>query len=831
MRLENLIIWGCKRLMLRDIDYIEFDFNEIQQIILGTNGAGKSTIMREAGPLPPVASDYTKKGGKIIRLEDRGSKYQLTTDFSKAPHPHSFIKDGVELNEGGTSTVQKELVRDHLRLTQELFDVLVGDTRFTAMPALKRRDWILKLSGSDLEYAMSVYKSLKTKHRDAQALTRHYAKRLAEESSGILSDEDLQETQIKIDTFKSDLEILYKNRINNISEFPLLQNKLSRLASDIIKLSDEALELDVTQPPWLKQAITEVHQLRPYLAGLEAELTQKEYRLKELYKNSNDLSQVIHALEANNNGDVEKLESTTEAMMLEYESLKGAVTDFVYPGSGGVAIRETYTLVHEELTEIFTAMPDNSTGKFSKVNAKANADAILETNVRIAKLKEHIQYHQLRIDHAQGVKHVNCPKCDHNWQPGVEVHQLAEAEREIALSVTEIAKLEESLKELQTFREQVVEYANYFARLQAIIQRSQRLAPLWDKFIEMDIYRRVPYSVTPTLVRFKEVADLWARFDELEIGIRNNQTLLDQVRKVQNSHGVVNAAQVTAINDQINALIGEIDLLKKRQNEYRLYVAKVEDILSRNTKMSQLKDEYKITIQNTIDAARNQCIDNDIAVRNAEIASLTRLVNDAKTSKALVQELETHKAQAENELRAWGLLVDQISPVDGLIAKYIKGFVDVFIEQMNTIINQIWTYDLRILSCGIEDTDVTCKFPLSVEGGSVITSDVSKASSAQVDIVDFIFRIVVMYYLELSDFPLYLDELAPTLDEKHRENILHFVDEFVTGKQCSQMFMISHYAAQHSIFENAQVCVIDEGNLLTLPTSYNHHVRFTRPAG
>lgn len=816
--------------MLRDIDYIEFDFDEIQQIILGTNGAGKSTIMREAGPLPPTASDYTKKGGKFIRLEDRGSKYELKTDFSKSPHPHSFIKDGVELNEGGTSTVQKELVRDHLRITQDLFDVLVGDTRFTAMPALKRRDWILKLSGSDLEYAMSVYKTLKTKHRDAQAMTRHYAKRLVEESSGILSDEDLHEVQVKIDAYRSDLEILYKNRINNIAELPILKGKLSRLASEIIMITDEALSLDVSQPLWLRHAIVEVDQLRPYLAKLEAELTQKEYRLKELYKNSADLSQVINALQANNNGDVEKLDSTTQEMKSEYETLKVIVTDFIYPGQGGVAIRETYTLVHEELTEIFTAMPDNSTGKFSKINARANTDAIQETNLRIAKLKDHINLHQMRIEHAKGVKHVNCPQCRHNWQPGVEIHQLAEAEREIALSVTEIATLEEKLKELHIFREQVIEYANYFARLQAIIQRSQRLTPLWDKFVEMDIYRRVPYSVTPTLARFKEVADIWARFDELEIGIRNNQTLLDQVRKVQDSHGVVNAAQVTAINDQINGLIIEIDLLKKRHNEYRLFVAKVEDILNRNSKMSQLHDDYQRTIKDTIDAARNQCIDNDITVRNAEIASLTKLVNDANTSKALVQELETHKARAEAELQAYQLLVDEISPVDGLIAKYIKGFVDVFIEQMNTIINQIWTYDLRILSCGIEDTDVTCKFPLSVEGGSVITSDVSKASSAQVDIVDFIFRIVVMYYLELSDFPLYLDELAPTLDEKHRENILQFVDEFVTGKQCSQMFMISHYAAQHSIFENAQVCVIDEGNLLTLPTTYNHHVSFTKPA-
>ena len=78
--------------------------------------------------------------------------------------------------------------------------------------------------------------------------------------------------------------------------------------------------------------------------------------------------------------------------------------------------------------------------------------------------------------------------------------------------------------------------------------------------------------------------------------------------------------------------------------------------------------------------------------------------------------------------------------------------------------------------------------------------------------------------LGLTDYPLYLDELAPSLDEKHRINIMQYVKEFIETKQCSQMFMVSHYNSGYGVFAQAQVAVLDSANLLNIPNVYNEHV-------
>ena len=104
------------------------------------------------------------------------------------------------------------------------------------------------------------------------------------------------------------------------------------------------------------------------------------------------------------------------------------------------------------------------------------------------------------------------------------------------------------------------------------------------------------------------------------------------------------------------------------------------------------------------------------------------------------------------------------------------------------------------------------------------TADIAKSSAAQKGIIDFAFKLVVMAYLGLHDYPLYLDELAQNFDEKHRSNIMDFVKNFVSGGECSQLFIISHFHNGHGIFTNAEVTILDDTNLLNLPDSYNKHV-------
>src|SRR5690606_12668929 len=85
----------------------------------------------------------------------------------------------------------------------------------------------------------------------------------------------------------------------------------------------------------------------------------------------------------------------------------------------------------------------------------------------------------------------------------------------------------------------------------------------------------------------------------------------------------------------------------------------------------------------------------------------------------------------------------------------------------------------------------------------------------------------IAQYLNLTDYPLYLDELAPTLDEQHRENLTRYVNNLMESNQFDQMFMISHYAANHYAFANAQILMMDGRNIINKPGQFNNHAKIT----
>jgi ABC-type cobalamin/Fe3+-siderophores transport system ATPase subunit len=97
-----------KRMPLTDSEHFSMAIEDHIQLILGTNGSGKSCLVKELSPFPPNQSDFYKNGSKVLWIEHNNAVYTLKTVFSPSTK-HSFcINDNVNLNEGGTLGVQKD---------------------------------------------------------------------------------------------------------------------------------------------------------------------------------------------------------------------------------------------------------------------------------------------------------------------------------------------------------------------------------------------------------------------------------------------------------------------------------------------------------------------------------------------------------------------------------------------------------------------------------------------------------------------------------------------------------------------------------------------------
>ena len=64
MRITYASLKGFKRFNQSRIDEFEAEFVSPVQIITGSNGCGKSSMLRELSPLPSTRTDYDQNGRK-----------------------------------------------------------------------------------------------------------------------------------------------------------------------------------------------------------------------------------------------------------------------------------------------------------------------------------------------------------------------------------------------------------------------------------------------------------------------------------------------------------------------------------------------------------------------------------------------------------------------------------------------------------------------------------------------------------------------------------------------------------------------------------------------
>jgi energy-coupling factor transporter ATP-binding protein EcfA2 len=143
MRYITLELKGYKRLSLNQIETIKLTPENKFHWILGTNGSGKSSLIREITPLAATPSNYHKGGYKKVHVEDKGVEYKLTSDFTGPKNLFSFIRvtNGIEeeLNPGHTSTVFNNLVLQVFGITKDIHEFSLGSKEFTRTVRRRKR--------------------------------------------------------------------------------------------------------------------------------------------------------------------------------------------------------------------------------------------------------------------------------------------------------------------------------------------------------------------------------------------------------------------------------------------------------------------------------------------------------------------------------------------------------------------------------------------------------------------------------------------------------------------------------------------------------------------
>lgn len=819
MKITQLVLSGYKRLLLNNTHYLKLDFESIYQLVLGTNGSGKSSVLYELSPLPAQSSHYVKGGYKHITLTDRGHHYDLKSTF-KSGNKHSFLKDGEELNPGGTGAVQKELVEQEFRLTQDLHELLIGETHFTNLSPAKRREWMTRLCHVDFTYALGIHQRLKSGARDAQGALKHTKNRLTQEHNKLLAIGDLEELESRYQKYHSELSVLFKEQSPNALGVAEGEQRLTQGLRETEELSVLLLEKAPAMP--------EGHRFAS-LQDVDAVLQElnTEFQVQQSLRNriGTEQDELQHLLDGFKEAGVENVgalrQQITELKQGRYETIRRLET-WRELTTDPLETQRAFYEAADQVIGALGALPVNADRKYSKQKADESHALKTQIDTQLSKYRNRLAQYETQLEHLLSLKEEECPKCEHRWVPGRSERNKKHLEDVIQKGTGKIAELDVKQKELVGYLEDYEFYRQHLYAFRQITHHYPRLKDLWEAVLADPRLYEAPSELVG-------LVHLFGRDLEKHVEAQNASQRLEKLEKLLESpteggqmNGVLGrleglSKQVQDITVALDDQRRELDYLTKYRQHIKVYLEKAEQLENTLEGLAELRDAL-------VEGYRNDSIETAIRSHQEHLAGLQKRRTEKQTLEEIILALEKDETTLGINHDVLKLIASELSPVDGLIAEQLTGFIESFLHHVNQVIDSIWTYDLQVLSCGLESGDLDYKFPLFVkhEGESNQCPDIAKGSEAQVEVVNLAFRLVTMVYLGLEEYPVYLDEAGRSFDEQHRTNLLSFIKQLVDAGNYTQLFIISHYAAQFNVFTNAEILVLDNTNI-TVPKKHNQH--------
>lgn len=826
MFIKEIEIHDNKRLGIRGTKRLTVSYTEVQQIILGGNGSGKSSLIRELSPLPPNGNDYSKGGYKKIVIEHRNKEYQLTSTFNKSAGEHSFInlETNEELNPGGTQSVQRTLVNEIFNFDDSLFEVLTDQVKFTSMSPTQRREWLTRISGTNLDYAIDIFNKVKKAQRDEEAVTKHFTQRLNKESDKVPTKQELDSLNKQMEDLVKYQEFLRENKFfleyqttidDSIIDFQEKLKYAKKLSESILRLS-----------PCIPNSVKSITEFKQHNNLLSIEINNIEEQIKKLELEYVEVANIIK--ETQSGSDLSELEKTLKEQIDNRTQLMYPKEIFIEKLDTPSATMLGYiNAVKDELIDTFSEMIDNSEEYFSKEKFISTEEKINALQTELTKLKNRKETINHRLYHYENTNDVNCEKCGHMFKPGLKSEDLPKIKQALEHTELEIDKLNSAIDNEKAYLEETQKYISNYKKVIQVAKSLPALKPLWDKIFATNFNKG---STKPCINLIGKATAELETLVQLEIvnnEIYKLESIINKIKQV-NSTGYYTEQKLNSLIHEINKL-GETKKVKGDElffweKEYE-HVIEFFDSLDRLNILLKELLKLKTYINNKY---ANDWINNSIKETSISIGTVAHKQNDVNSTLKIIEDINNSRNKSMEKTELLKLIVNEINPTTGLIAEFFQQFINQFVDQINIVVGKIWNHSFELLPCSVDDNGLTYKFPLRINDADFGPPDCSKGSNSQISVVNFAFKIVVMIYLGLEDYPLYLDELAPDLDEKHRVNIMMFVRDFVESKRCSQMFMVSHYETGYGAFTNAEILVLDKENLLNIPKSYNTHVSIIR---
>jgi DNA repair exonuclease SbcCD ATPase subunit len=825
MKYTRIVLNGYRRMQLHGFDHFEMKLELPLQLILGKNGSGKSSLMWELSPLPANSADYAPNGGKTIELEHKGHRYVLTSTFG-AKQEHSFVYDDEELNKGHTITVQKELVKDHFRITHDIQELLSGQEKFVEMSAARRKDWFLRLCDVNYDYALSIYGKLKNAHRDRTGAIRLERKALVVEAEKLLSEQEILQISEETQWLHECLSHLLEYR--------------KPVETDLHTLDVESGQLD-RQLVSLANNFTEIHQRINDRENSDAELmdligetnnvvVSAQTKIGMLAELHEQVAQKVSVLQKAGENTISGLEEQIAQANAELAAAS-ASTILAEPLAQPERALLSFDAIRAQLLEIFSTIPNNADKKYSQpalLKAREELDAkrkllsnkqewLAEKRASLSHMRDHL-----------GKPDALCPKCNHAFS-------LFYSEEGMLTLTRGVVEIEDYLAtdvvpgivETEAYIEECGRYGSLFRQFAQLTTNSASLQGYWAWLLDKRVLTDTPDQGVILLGRIENDLRHQVSQWQLREKIAGLTTNLEMLRSVGDADLSELQTQAAQLEEQLAEQTQTLQVAQSQNAHYKSQFALRAQAATIRRSMRKAIHAQRHLMKDKVEHQRRTILNQLIRDLQSALATREHALFAARRQKETVDAMSRKIDQLVKDEKALGILVKELSPTEGLIAEGMLGFIKNYCAAMNALIEEVWAYPFAVQSCEEivegDSIDLDYRFPMLVGERQFPVADVSKGSDGMKEIVNLAFRITAMQYLNMEDSPLYLDEPGRAFDKEHRTTATNMIRSLIEQKSFPQVFMISHYEGMYGALANPQVCVLDVTDTL-VPQAYNQHV-------
>lgn len=801
MRFTYIKLVNFSRFPLREIEVFEHQFISRLLMITGPNGAGKSALFNELTPLPSEKAAYNKGGYKELHAEHNGKMYKFISDFRDGTS-YSFICDDEELNLSNNVTTQRELAFKHFNITQTIHDLLIGKENFTDMSLINRKKLFSAITHINIDKVLENYNQLKEELKNNELLLKTNTSLLQSEEQKLINDDHLQTLKDTHARTKEFIDFLLDFR-TGIGKYHFNSDVDKANGSFVVWLEKLRKVLDQHYIPLTAYPIGQLDQFR---SQYNASLSLINYQLNECYTELETKQQEITVLGLTNQTNMQALETRKNEILELIRVTTNSLSFFKDTNINVESIKSDIYKLEAVIPDVVRTIPLNLNRQFSKdryeqlLNKKKEAlDNLTHFGTKEISLSKEIDHLSEHNDN------VICPNCDHIWSLKDNETTVKNLKRELQEVLTKKVNNQDLIKHIDMQVEELVEYFNLY-RQYSVVRNATNvyMKSFWEVVDSQELIFKNPTeiavqlrNVTNELLHIETIRQFQRELQEID----KNITILSSLKNTdvqQLEKRIEELTEFAAEKQSEKATItGNLAVVAKVDSIYK-YILHIENALE------EAKSNIHVTNTSYLMEELSRVIESDLSKYKVVLIETEKELHQHSSIQYTIERYKKVIDDVQANIKVLTIVLDELSPKNGLIAKSVSSFLNVIIGNINNTISGIWEYKMVLKAIDVENEALNYRFKVEVEDKLPI-DDISKVSNGMKEVINLSFKMILYKLLGLENYPVYLDEFGVKLDKVHRSKIFDLIFKMIGSNQYSQIFLITHLDMSFATFKEAEV--------------------------